>query len=126
MQTSDKERITPQGRGGLRNSSWRPGQSGNPKGRPKPDVDIAALAREHGPRCIAVVAKMLTDEDHKIRLAAAIALLDRGWGRPAQAITGSDGQPLAIDFRWADSVPTVTITQATRTIEATATDLQTD
>lgn len=125
-QITGEGRITPQGRGGLRNSSWRPGQSGNPKGRPKPEVDIAALAREHGPRCIAVVAKLLSDNDHKIRLAAAIALLDRGWGRPSQAITGENGQPIAIDFRWADSVPTVTITQTIEKIEATATDLESD
>jgi hypothetical protein len=126
-QITDAGRITPQGRGGLRNSSWRPGQSGNPKGRPKPEVDIAALARKHGPKCIKIVAGiMMKDKDSKVRLAAAIALLDRGWGRPAQAITGENGQPIAIDFRWADSVPTITITQTVEKIEATATDLESD
>jgi hypothetical protein len=113
-------------RGGLSAGSWRPGQSGNPNGRAKPEVDIAALARKHGPRCIEVAARLLASKDEKMRLAAAVALLDRGWGRPAQAITGENGQPLQIDFRWADSVPTVTITQVRQTIEATATDLESD
>ena len=107
-------------------SAWKPGQSGNPAGRPKPEVDIAALARKHGPRCIEVAARLLASKDEKMRLAAAIALLDRGWGRPAQAITGENGQPIAIDFRWADSVPTVTITQTIEKIESTATDLESD
>ena len=69
---------------------WRAGQSGNPQGRPPAPVDIAAMAREHGPKCISVVAKLLEDPDAKIRLAAATALLDRGYGRPAQAVTAAD------------------------------------
>jgi hypothetical protein len=76
----------PKGRGGLRNSSWRAGQSGNPAGRPKGEVDIAALARKHGPRCIEVAARLLSSKDEKMRLAAATALLDRGFGRPKQEI----------------------------------------
>ena len=56
--------------------------SGNPNGRPRLEVDIAALARAHGPRCVEVIAALLSDKDPKIRLAAAIGLLDRGYGRP--------------------------------------------
>jgi hypothetical protein len=50
------------------------------------EVDITALARKHGPRCIGVVARLLMDKDRKLRLAAAVALLDRGFGRPKQEI----------------------------------------
>jgi hypothetical protein len=75
--------------GGISSGSWRPGQSGNPNGRPKPIVDIAALARKHGPRCIEVAARLLSSKDEKMRLAAAIALLDRGFGRPKQEIETS-------------------------------------
>src|SRR5207344_2600599 len=61
-------------------SAWKPGQSGNPAGRAKPDVDIAALARVHGTKCIEVVVRLMTrSKDEKIKLAAAIALLDRGF-----------------------------------------------
>ena len=67
--------------------SWQPGVSGNPNGRPKPDVDIAALARVHGPKCIEITYNLATrSRDPKIRLAAATALLDRGFGRPNQSV----------------------------------------
>jgi len=29
-------------------------------------------------------------------VSAAIALLDRGWGKPMQAVTGEDGQSLVV------------------------------
>lgn len=34
--------------------------------------------------------------DHDVRIKAAIALLDRGYGRPAQAVTGEDGGPVKV------------------------------
>jgi hypothetical protein len=44
------------------------------------------MARKHGPKCIAVLAEMLDDPDRKVRGFAAQALLDRGYGRPNQAV----------------------------------------
>lgn len=35
--------------------------------------------------------------DHDVRIKAANALADRGYGRPAQAITGEDGGPVQVD-----------------------------
>jgi hypothetical protein len=69
---------------------WSKGESGNPNGRPKSPVDIAELARQHGPRCIQVAAELLEDPDPRIRLAALVALLDRGFGRPAQTVNAQD------------------------------------
>jgi hypothetical protein len=79
--------IEPRVRRGPGNPAWRPGQSGNPKGRAPALVDIAALARKHGPKCVEVVFNLMTRaKDPKIKLAAAIALLDRGFGRPKQEL----------------------------------------
>ena len=72
-------------------ASWKPGQSGNPHGRPPAPVDIAALARVHGPRCIEVAVELLDSPDDRIRLGAVVALLDRGYGRPATVIATPDG-----------------------------------
>ena len=40
-------------------TQFKPGQTGNPGGRPK---GIAALARQHGEAAIDVLADLLTDE----------------------------------------------------------------
>ena len=77
---------------------WSKGESGNPNGRPKSPVDIAALAREHGPRCIQVAAELLENPDPRIRLAALVALLDRGFGRPAPAVMAADNA-LSLQFQ---------------------------
>jgi hypothetical protein len=57
---------------------FKPGQSGNPGGRPK---GIAAKAREHGDKALAVLSDALADPDPRTRIAAAKEILDRGYGK---------------------------------------------
>jgi len=85
-------------------TSFRPGVSGNPGGRPKAALDVQELARAHTPDAIAALVAALANP--RERVSAAVALLDRGWGKPTQPLAG-DGMaaPLAIDFRWADATP---------------------
>lgn len=73
-----------------RGRPFKPGQSGNPGGRPK---GIAAAARQHTDRCIAVLAEALESPDARTRIAAAHELLDRGYGK-AIAATASVSNPL--------------------------------
>ena len=54
------------------------GVSGNPGGRPK---GIAAKAREHGDKALAVLSDALADPDPRTRIAAAKEILDRGYGK---------------------------------------------
>jgi hypothetical protein len=62
---------------------WKPGQTGNPGGRPK---GIAAKAREHTDKAVEVLVAGMNDEDARVRIAAAREILDRGYGK-AVAVT---------------------------------------
>src|SRR5687767_13480411 len=68
-------------------TSFKPGESGNPSGRPKVVGEVQALARKHTTKAIAVIARVMRDPkcDPRARVAAANALLDRGYGKPAQS-----------------------------------------
>jgi hypothetical protein len=110
--------------------SWKAGQSGNPNGRPKPEVDIAALARKHGTKCIEVVVDLLSSEDEKMRLSAAIALLDRGFGRPKQEMDINSNSTIELHLVAARAISQTLIEQQStptiETIESTSTDLPTE
>ena len=65
---------------------FKPGQSGNPSGRSKVIAEIRDLARQHTAGAInALVAVMQTGESGAARISAAVAILDRGWGKPREA-----------------------------------------
>jgi hypothetical protein len=57
---------------------FKPGQSGNPSGRPK---GIAALARQHTDKALDVLVNALDDDDARVRVAASKEILDRGYGK---------------------------------------------
>jgi len=73
-------------------SSWKPGQSGNPGGRPKKDRHIVRdAARAHTEEAVETLVNLMRNGKQEVtRINACIAILDRGWGKPAQAITGGD------------------------------------
>jgi hypothetical protein len=62
------------------------GPSPNPGGRPRVVHEVRELARAHTARAIERLADMLDDEDGRVVVAAASTLLDRGWGKPEQAV----------------------------------------
>ena len=54
---------------------------------------LGELAREHTEEALETVLQVMrTGETHSARLAAANVILDRGYGRPAQAVTVKDGR----------------------------------
>ena len=71
---------------------FKKGQSGNPGGRPKEIKEIKALAQKHGAAAIEALASVLKNgKTDAARVAAATALLERGFGKPMQPI--EVGQP---------------------------------
>ncbi len=82
-----------------RGKPFRKGQSGNPGGRPKEVAEVRELARKHGPDAIKKLAALLKSKDERVVLGAVKELLDRGYGKSAQAITGEGGEePVAVTF----------------------------
>lgn len=74
--------------------TFRPGQSGNPAGRPKSYPEIVKLAREQGPAAIKKLTEIMNAKDSKkpeIAMAAE-ALLNRGFGKPSQSLTVLDSE----------------------------------
>src|SRR4051794_18505332 len=56
-------------------------------------ADLRSLARGHTALSIKVLAGIAQNgQTDAARVAAACALLDRGWGRPPQAHTGENGE----------------------------------
>jgi hypothetical protein len=67
------------------------GRSGNPGGRPKADGEIRELARQHTITALQTLAEICQNgENESARVAAANALLDRAWGKPAVPMVGSE------------------------------------
>jgi hypothetical protein len=64
------------------------GQSGNPGGRPKMDLDVVAIARDATTRAMQVLRDILDSSQSRDcdRIKAAEALLDRGWGSAPQIV----------------------------------------
>jgi hypothetical protein len=79
---------------GRKPGTFPPGKSGNPSGRPKDVGPIKELAKQHAPAAIAALVGALRDDNGRTRVAAAEALLDRGFGRPSQHIELDAGDEL--------------------------------
>jgi hypothetical protein len=72
------------------------GKSGNPSGRPAVAKEIKELALQHSEEAFRVIIAHMHNEDAKISMAAAKEILDRAYGKPAQAVevSGKDGGPV--------------------------------
>ena len=83
-------------------AQFQPGQSGNPGGRPKGTSALAEAARAKTEEALNVLIAAMADEDVRARITAAQAILDRGYGKPAQSVDlGSDpDRPVISEVRW--------------------------
>lgn len=93
---------------------FKKGQSGNPRGRRAETdpavIEVQALAKAHTAKAIARLAFWMDSENAKASVSAAMALLDRGHGKPSQsididaAVTNYVSQPIPVEHRHTDAM----------------------
>jgi hypothetical protein len=65
---------------------FKKGQSGNPGGRPKVEKEIKLLAKQHTQEALERLLHWMRSDDPRASVQAAIAILDRGHGKPPQQL----------------------------------------
>jgi hypothetical protein len=74
---------------------FQPGQSGNPGGKPKKLAELVDLARSLAPDAIKALHEIAVHgRSEKCRIVAAVALLDRGFGKPRVAVESQADRPI--------------------------------
>jgi hypothetical protein len=93
---------------------FQKGRSGNPGGRPKVVAEVKELARKHTGKAIETLVSIMDNPKAApaARVSAANALLDRGYGKPPQHITGE----VAASYVARLPTPAVDVTEWTKSL----------
>jgi hypothetical protein len=103
-----EKRPAPASRDGA--GRFKKGFSGNPNGKPIVAAAVKELARQYGPEAIQTLVVQMRTGDPQTKFAAARELLNRGYGKPEQAISLPDGPLVGITVNG----PVTTLAEATR------------
>lgn len=74
-------------------TTWKPGQSGNPGGRPSGLRKLIADFEKHGPAVMQRLLNLTQSKDEKVAKAACDSFLDRLYGKPTQPVSGDADRP---------------------------------
>ena len=84
------------------------------------------MAREHGPECVRKCLNLMRhSRDERVQFAAAKELLDRGYGRPTQAVEATEREQ-ALAFRHLIAAQAASQLLQRRILDGEATDVDTD
>ena len=84
------------------NGQFTPGTSGNPGGRPRLAEEFQELVRGHSDEALHTLVSILRNGRALEQISAAKVILERAWGRPADAFGFLDVTPEPL-------VPSITI-----------------
>jgi predicted Zn-dependent protease len=71
-------------------NTWRPGQSGNPRGHSGLYGEAVKLARGLSLRAVQRLGELMESEDERVSVVACNSLLDRAFGKPKPAVEEKD------------------------------------
>ena len=80
---------------------------GRKKGTPNQvTTEIRAAFQLHGDELVQALLKLTQSADERVRLGAITAALDRGWGKPAQAlqVRGDPDSPVIFNLRLGEGI----------------------
>lgn len=87
-----------------RGRPFEPGKSGNPKGRTPLSHDIKTLAKKKTKEAFEKIVELMESKDERVALAACKEVLDRAYGRVAQADETADQRNVTINIvRYGDN-----------------------
>lgn len=74
----------------------RPGSGRKPGSTTRAKLDLMQMAKDFAPDALETLSEIQKDKTQPAaaRVSAAIAILDRGYGKPTQALSGPDGGPI--------------------------------
>ena len=80
-------------------SAFKPGQSGNPGGRPKQVGEVVELARQHTQEAVQRLVFWMRSTNPQASVRATESIMERAWGKPVQPmeVTGKDGSAIQIE-----------------------------
>ena len=85
---SENRPATDQNRRKAPKTAFTKGKSGNPGGRPTKtaqELDLIAACKDKTPEALAVIADIMANgEKEATRLAAALSIIERAYGKPVQ------------------------------------------
>lgn len=83
---------------------FRPGQSGNPGGRPKMSDDVREMLKAATPKAVKLLVSVMDDDGQKaaLRMDAAKTIIERVYGKPLQPIDSTISGGLDVGLSDAD------------------------
>lgn len=83
---------------------FKPGQSGNPSGRPKMSDDVREMLKAATPKAVKLLVSVMDDDGQKaaLRMDAAKTIIERVYGKPLQPIDSTISGGLDVGLSDAD------------------------